>query len=97
MSLANALKSDIYWYKVSEGCIASKKLILEFYSLNGRAKDYSVLEFLRRFDIYATKIDRVIEKHGLRFLCGSDDVFENMIVKADFLLRIVHKKQGIRF
>jgi hypothetical protein len=92
MALVNSIKKDIYWHNVSEVCEATKKLILEFNSLDSRAKDYYVLEFLRRVDIYATKIDRVIKTHGLRFIGGPDDIFENMIAKADFLLRIVRKK-----
>lgn len=96
-SLARVIKMDIYWHNVTEVCEATKKLILEFNGLDSCAKDYSVLEFLRQFDIYAAKIDRVIKTHGLRFMSGPDDIFENMIARADFLLRIVHKKQGIRF
>jgi len=91
-SLARAIKMDIYWYNVAEVCEATKKLILDFNSLDSPAKDYSVLEFLKLVDIYSTKIDRVIEKHGLRFMGGPDDIFENMIARADFLLQVVRRK-----
>ena len=91
MSLANALKADIYWYKVSEVCIASKKLVCD--SVAVKNDDFSTGEFLQLFDLFDKRIDRVMKKHEIIFIGGSDDIFENLAEKAEFLLQIANKKR----
>jgi hypothetical protein len=91
MSLANALKLDIYWHNVREVCIASKKLIREFERLKN--VDFSVAEFLRLFDLFDNRLDMVMKKHEIIFIGGSDDIFENLYERAEFLLQIANKKR----